>query len=118
VIRPLVPFIILIGVVVAWTGPWSGPTGYIPYEPKITAVGSLGGTAESSWKFAPFVAGTAILASWILIALFLRPDSRQLSTAFRDTFRQMWGALLAGPLIFGLAYVYSYDRDASLAASG
>jgi lactate permease len=109
VIRSLVPFVILIGVVVAWTGPWSGLTSYIPYEPKVTAVGSLGGTAESSWKFAPFVAGTAILASWILIALFLRPNARQLGTAFRDTFRQMWGALLVGPLIFGLAYVYSYS---------
>jgi lactate permease len=109
VIRALVPFVILIGVVVAWTGPWSGLTGYIPYEPKVTAVGSLGGTAESSWKFAPFVAGTAILASWILIAVFLRPNSRQLRTAFRETFRQMWGALLVGPFIFGLAYVYSYS---------
>jgi len=75
---------------VCWTGPWSGLTGYIPYEPKITAIGSLGGTAESSWKFAPFVAGTAILASWILIAAFLRPNSRRMSTAFRNTFRQMW----------------------------
>src|ERR1700729_3010042 len=105
VIRSLVPFVILIGVVVAWTGPWSPLTTYIPYEPKVTAVGSLGGTVDASWKFAPFVAGTAILASWILIAAFLRPSSRQLSTVFRDSFRQMWGALLVGPLIFGLADV-------------
>jgi lactate permease len=109
VVRALVPFIILIGVVVAWTGPWSPLPGYIPFEPKVTAIGSLGGTAESSWKFAPAVAGTAILASWILITAFLRPSARQLSTVFRDTFRQMWGALLVGPFIFGLAYVYSYS---------
>ena len=109
VIRSLVPFVILIGVVVAWTGPWSPLTTYIPYEPKVTAVGSLGGTVDASWKFAPFVAGTAILASWILIAAFLRPSSRQLSTVFRDSFRQMWGALLVGPLIFGLADVFSYS---------
>jgi lactate permease len=109
VIRSLVPFVILIGVVVAWTGPWSPLTTYIPYEPKVSAVGSLGGTVDAAWKFAPFVAGTAILASWILIAGFLRPNSRQLSTAFRDSFRQMWGALLVGPLIFGLADVFSYS---------
>jgi lactate permease len=109
VIRSLIPFVILIGVVVAWTGPWSQLTTYIPYEPKVTAVGSLGGTVDVSWKFAPFVAGTAILASWILIAAFLRPNSGQLSTTFRDSFRQMWGALLVGPLIFGLADVFSYS---------
>lgn len=108
-IRALVPFVILIGVVVAWTGPWSPLPGYIPFEPKVTAIGSLGGHVESSWKFAPAVAGTAILASWILITAFLRPSARQMAEVFRATFRQMWGALLVGPFIFGLAYVYSYS---------
>jgi len=109
VIRPLVPFGILIGVVVAWTGPWSPLTTYIPFEPKVTAIGSLGGHVESSWKFAPAVAGTAILASWILITAFLWPSGRQIAAAFRTTVKQMWGALLVGPFIFGLAYVYSYS---------
>jgi lactate permease len=108
-VRALVPFAILIGVVIAWTGPWSPLPGYIPFEPKVTAAGSLGGTAESAWKFAPAVAGTAILASWILITAFLRPGARQLGAAFTITFTQMWGALLVGPFIFGLAYVYSYS---------
>ena len=107
-VRALAPFVILIGVVVAWTGPWSPLPTWIPFEPKVTAVGSLGGHAESSWKFAPAVAGTAILVCWILISAFLRPSGRQLADAFRNTFRQMWGALLVGPFIFGLAYVYSY----------
>jgi lactate permease len=107
--RAMAPFVILIGVVVAWTGPWSPLTTYIPYEPKVTAIGSLGGTAESSWKFAPAVAGTAILVSWILITAFLMPSRGQIATAFRATFKQMWGALLVGPFIFGLAYVYSYS---------
>jgi lactate permease len=109
VIRSLIPFGILIGVVVAWTGPWSPLTTYIPFEPKVTAVGSLGGTVESSWKFAPAVAGTAILASWILITAFLWPSASQIRSAFKATFKQMWGALLVGPFIFGLAYVYSYS---------
>jgi lactate permease len=57
----------------------------------------------------PAVAGTAILASWILITAFLWPSGRQLAAAFRTTVKQMWGALLVGPFIFGLAYVYSYS---------
>src|SRR6516165_2936651 len=117
VIRSLVPFLILIAVVVAWTGPWSSLTKYIPYEPKVTSVGSLGGTVTSSWKFEPFIAGTAIMVSWFLIALFLRPRG-QIGTIFRSTFRQAWGALLVGPFIFGLAYVFSYSGMANSMANG
>ena len=102
----------------AWTGPWSPLPGYIAYEPKVTAVSSLGGPTESAWKFAPFVAGTAILASWLIIALFLRPDRAQLREVFASTFRQMWGALLVGPFIFGLADVFSYSGMANSMASG
>jgi lactate permease len=116
--RAFIPFAILIAVVVAWTGPWSPLTTYIPFEPKVTAIGSLGGKVESSWKFAPFVAGTAILACWLLIAAFLRPNGRQVATAFRTTFRQLWGALLVGPIIFGLAYVFSYTGMANSMANG
>jgi len=118
VTRALVPFGILIAVVVLWTGPWSPLPGYIPFVPKVTAVGSLGGTVESAWKFAPFVAGTAILTSWILITAFLRPRASQLATVFRTTFHQMWGALLVGPFIFGLAFVYSYSGMANSMANG
>ncbi len=118
VIRSLVPFGILIAVVVLWTGPWSSLPGYIPFEPKVTAVGSLGGTVESAWKFAPFVAGTAILVSWLLIIAYLRPAASQFRTIFRTTLHQMWGALLVGPFIFGLAYVFSYSGMANSMASG
>ncbi|HEX5291194.1 MAG TPA: L-lactate permease [Streptosporangiaceae bacterium] len=116
--RALIPFGILIAVVVAWTGPWSPLPGYIAYEPKVTAVSSLGGATDAAWKFAPFVAGTAILASWLIIALFLRPGRAQLREVFASTFRQMWGALLVGPFIFGLAGVFSYSGMANSMASG
>jgi lactate permease len=116
--RALIPFGILIGVVVAWTGPWSPLPGYIPYEPTVTAVSSLGGPTDVSWKFAPFVAGTAILASWLIIAVFLRPGRAQLREVFASSFRQMWGALLVGPFIFGLADVFSYSGMANSMASG
>jgi lactate permease len=118
VTRALVPFGILIAVVVAWTGPWSSLPGYIPFKPKVTAVSSFGGPVESVWKFAPFIAGTAILVSWLLIAAYLRPGASQLAKVFRDTFQQMWGALLVGPLIFGLAFVFSYSGMANSMANG
>ena len=117
--RALLPFAILIVVVVAWTGPWSGLPNYVPFAPKISAISSLDHrSAATSWKFAPFVAGTAILASWLLIAAVLRPRSHQLKTVFLNTFKQMWGALLVGPLIFGLATVYNYAGLANSMANG
>ena len=118
-VRGLVPFGILIAVVVAWTGPWSPLPGYAPFAPAVHAIGSLDGkSAASAFKWAPFVAGTAILVSWLLISAYLRPNRRQLGQTFRDTFHQMWGALLVGPFIFGLAYVFNYSGMANSMANG
>jgi lactate permease len=118
-LRGLLPFVILIVVVVAWTGPWSKLGSYVPFAPSVKAISSLDHTAAvTAWKFAPFVAGTAILVSWLLIALYLRPNLAQLREVFRNTLRQMWGALLVGPLIFGLAAVYNYAGMANSMANG
>lgn len=118
-LRGLLPFVILIVVVVAWTGPWSKLGSYVPFAPSVKAISSLDHTAAvTAWKFAPFVAGTAILVSWLLIALYLRPNRTQLGEVFRNTVRQMWGALLVGPLIFGLAAVYNYAGMANSMANG
>jgi lactate permease len=118
-VRGLVPFGILVAVVVAWTGPWSPLPGWVPFAPSVSAGNSLGGDPVAvAWKFAPFVAGTAILASWLLVVAFLRPNLAQLRQAFRDTAYQMWGALLVGPLIFGLAQVFNYSGMASSMANG
>lgn len=117
--RAFIPIGILIAVVVAWTGPWSGLPKIVPFKLGVTAVSSLSKlpvTAE--WKFAPFVAGTAIAVSWLLIAAFLRPDGRQLADVFRQSFRQIWGALLVGPLVFGLAFVFNYSGMANSMANG
>ncbi|MBB5159877.1 L-lactate permease [Saccharopolyspora phatthalungensis] len=117
--QSLVPFLILIGVVVAWTGPWSVLTKYVPFKPEVSAISSLSHkTTSVSWEFAPFVAGTAILVCWLLTAAYLRPDAGQLRQVFRNTFRQMWGALLVGPLIFGLAQVFNYSGMANSMAEG
>jgi lactate permease len=118
-LRGVLPFVILIVVVVAWTGPWSKLGSYTPFAPSVSAISSLDHkAAATSWKFAPFIAGTAILVSWLLIAAYLRPNLAQLREVFRNTLRQMWGALLVGPLIFGLAAVYNFAGLANSMANG
>jgi lactate permease len=118
-LRGLLPFVILIVVVVAWTGPWSKLGSYLPFAPSISAQSSLDHkAAATAWKFAPFIAGTAILVSWLLIVAYLRPNRTQLREVFRNTLRQMWGALLVGPLIFGLAAVYNFSGMANSMANG
>jgi lactate permease len=85
----------------------------------VSAIGSLTNKPVSvSWSFAPFVAGTAIMVSWLLVLLQLRPTRGQLARTFRDTAHQMWGALLVGPFIFGLAYVFNFSGMASSMANG
>ncbi len=118
-LRGLLPFGILIAVVVAWTGPWSGLPKYVPFAPKVSALSSLApATVSTTWKFAPFTAGTAILVCWLVIMAYLRPNRAQLRKTFADAFRQIWGALLVGPLIFGLAEVYNYSGMANSMANG
>lgn len=109
------PFAVLIVVVVLWTGPWSPLPKISLFARSVVAASSLetGKTVSAAFSFTPFVGGTAILASWIVIALLLRPTSAQLSEIARKTWGQMWGALLVGVFIFGLAYVFNYAGMAS-----
>jgi len=117
--RGLAPFFVLIAVVVAATGPWSHLGSYNFVKPEVDAVSSLSGKAASvSWAFAPAVAGTWILVSWVIIAVVLRVTRAQLADVFRTTFTQMWGALLVGPIIFGLADVFNYSGMANTMAHG
>ncbi len=117
--RGLAPFLILIAVVVAATGPWSHLGDYNFVKPTVKAVSSISGKASSvSWSFAPAIAGTWIMVSWIIIAVALRAKPAQLADAFRTTFSQMWGALLVGPIIFGLADVFNYSGMANTMAHG
>lgn len=113
----LLPFLILIVVVVLWTGPWST-------LPKVSVVSFAAKTVSSishkvtsvAYSFTPFVSGTSIFVSWLVILAFVRPKFSVLGQVFKDTFRQMWGALLVGVFIFGLAYVFNYSgMGASLA---
>lgn len=109
------PFIVLIIVVVLWTGPWSPLPKISLFKAGVDALPSIpqAKSVSAIFNFAPFVGGSAILASWLVIALILRPSPAQLAEVFRKTFAQMWGALLVGVFIFGLAYVYNYSGMAA-----
>ncbi len=105
------PIIVLVAVVVAWTGPWSKLPGIVVLHYAVSASSSIapGATITALFNWTPFVGGTAILVSWIIVALLLRVNGSQLSEIFSKTWDQMWGALLVGVFIFGLAYVYNYS---------
>jgi lactate permease len=113
------PIIILILVVVAWTGPWSKLPGIIGLHLQVSATSGLpGGAAVNAiFNWTPFVGGTAIMASWIIAALVLRISGQQLAEIFKKTWNQMWGAFLVGIFIFGLAYVFNYSGMAGSLAS-
>jgi lactate permease len=113
------PIIVLVAIVVAWTGPWSSLPGVNWLHLAVTAASSLTAntTITAAFDFKPFVGGSAILASWIVVAILLRVSVSQIGEIFAKTWSQMWGACLVGVFIFGLAYVFNYSGMAGSLAS-
>jgi lactate permease len=109
------PIIVLVVVVVAWTGPWSKLPGIILLHLQVTAASSItqGATIAAIFNWTPGVGGTAILVSWIIAAILLRVTGTQLAEIWAKTWKQMWGACLVGVFIFGLAYVYNFSGMAA-----
>lgn len=111
----LLPLLILVVVVVLWTGPWSKLPGISLGKLETDALSSISHkVVKTTFPFAPFISGTSILASWVVMLLFIRPSFAILAKVFQETFRQMWGALLVGVFIFGLAFVFN---DSGMGAS-
>ncbi len=107
--RAWMPYIILVIVVVLWTGPWSHLPGKFSHKWTVSAISSVTHKSiASTFNFNPLSGGTAILASWILIVLFLRPSMDTLKKVFARTFKQMWGALLVAFFIFAIAYIFVF----------
>lgn len=120
VFRAWLPFLVLIVVVVLWTGPWSSLPRVTLLNVSVGAHSALGAHAvvRAAFIFTPFIGGTAILVSWIIVALLLRLSGSQLREVFTRTLHQMWGALLVGVFIFGLAFVFNYSGMAATLANG
>jgi lactate permease len=114
-----VPFLALILVVVAWTGPWSKLPSLSLLRLSVAARSSVTHSALSStFNFAPLSGGTSTLVAWFLILAILRPSGKILREVFSRTFRQMWGALLVAFFIFALAYIFVYTGMANSLAFG
>jgi lactate permease len=113
------PIAILVVVVVAWTGPWSHLPSIVLFKQAVAAKSSItpGATIGAAFSWTPFVGGSAILASWIITVLVMRVSLKQIGEIFAKTWSQMWGALLVGVFIFGLAYVFNFSGMAGSLAS-
>jgi len=123
------PFIVLLVVVAAWTGPWSPLPKVSWFKATAVACSSLATSCDPAkpdvsavFNFAPYIGGSAILTAWIVIAVLLlalgKLKGAQFGEIFRRTFQQMWGALLVGVFIFGLAYTFNYSGMAASLAKG
>jgi lactate permease len=113
------PFLVLILVVVGWTGPWSHLPGFSLTKLTVQAISSVTHSAISStFNFAPLGGGTSTLVSWLIILAILRPTRQQLGQVFSRTFKQMWGALLVAFFIFALAYTFVFTGMANSLAFG
>lgn len=113
------PYIVLIAVVVAWTGPWSRLPAISLFKLSVSAKSSVTQkAAASAFNFTPLTGGTSILAAWVVILAILRPGLSTVKQVFAKTFHQMWGALLVALFIFALAYVFVFTGMANSLAYG
>jgi lactate permease len=128
VLQAWLPFLVLLVVVALWTGPWSPLPKVSWFKTQAIACSALAATCPEKgnvtavFNFAPYIGGTAILVSWLIVAVLLlamgRLKSAQVGEIFRRTLHQMWGALLVGVFIFGLAYTFNYSGMAASLAKG
>ena len=128
VLQAWMPFIVLLIVVAAWTGPWSPLPKVSWFKAQAVACSALAATCPEKgnvtavFNFAPYIGGTAILASWLIVAVLLLAtgDSRARRSARCSAAPSIrCGArCLVGVFIFGLAYIFNYSGMAASLAKG
>lgn len=125
VLRAWVPFFVLIVVVILGTYlkfPWVPKLNEMLFIPTsavkaISSVTHKPMVAAFVWNV--FAGGTWIFISWLIVViLFAGKALPVLGDVFRKVFSQMWGAILVGFFIFGLAYVFNYSGMAASLAYG
>ncbi len=113
------PYLVLIAVVVAWTGPWSRLTAISWLKWSITAQSSINHQPIASvFNFTPMQGGTAILVAWLFILFAVRRRIGAVREVFIRTCTQLWGAWLVAFFIFGLAFVFVFAGIANSLAYG
>src|ERR1700747_2000371 len=129
VLQAWLPFAVLLVVVACWTGPWSTLPKVSWFKAQAVGCSALATPCTAAkpsltavFNFAPYIAGTAILTTWIIVVVLLIAMGKlrggQLGEVFRRSFHQMWGALLVGVFIFGLAYTFNYSGMGASLAKG
>src|SRR2546428_5578804 len=102
-LRAWSPYIVIILVVVAWTGPWSSLPSYSLVRLSATAISSVTQQpVTSTFNLNPLSGGTAILLSWLVLLALLRPGAATAGAVFLRTCLQKWGAALVGLFVFWL----------------
>jgi lactate permease len=114
-----IPFLVLLAVVIAWTGPWSSLPSISWLKLSVSASSSVTHTPITSvFNFAPYGGGTSILVSWLVILAILRPSAQMIKQVFAKTFKQMWGAILVAIFTFATAFVFVFTGMANSLAYG
>jgi lactate permease len=114
-----IPYIVLIVIVVAWTGPWINLPAISLFKLSVATKSSVTqSTILSTFNFNPLSAGTSTLVSWLVILAIVRPGAGTIKQVFFRTSRQMWGALLVAFFIFALAYIFVFTGMANSLAYG
>lgn len=124
VFQAWLPFFVMIVVVIlgTWTAfPWVGHLNKVSLlTAKIGALSSVTNKDMSvvfNWNL--FAGGTWIFLSWLIVVLLLRKKAFPvLGQIFSKVFHQMWGALLVGFFIFGLAFEFNYSGMAASLGDG
>lgn len=110
VLEVWIAFIVLIVIVTLWTGPWSPLTKVVMAKLSVPAYSTLlHKKVAVIFAFNPFVAGTAILVSWIFVSLAVRATPKIMWESIKKAFHQYWGGILTGFFVVGLAYVFNYS---------
>lgn len=108
------PYLVLIVIVVAWTGPWSHLPDVSLLKLSVQATSSVTSRPDvQTFNLNPLSGGTAILVAWLVLLAMFRPGLATIRQIAARTFHQMWGALLVGFFIFGLAFAFRFSGMAN-----
>lgn len=107
------PWLLLVAMVIAWVHFKVNLIGHINVEwpllhNRVFAT-TYGKPYAAVWAFQPLATGTAILASALIFAAFLRVSPRALADCYLTAYRQARTAGITTLLIVGLAYLLNYS---------
>jgi len=99
--------------VVLGTGSWSPPPKIVLQVFSVKAISSITHkTMAVAFTFSPFVGGTFILISWLIILAILRPKFDKFKESMKKSFNQPWGAIITAMFMVALSNTFNYSGTA------